>query len=98
MKTQNEIQAQIDKLNAVMRKLPAMNAAGDSYPEALGAMVEVLQHNISEDDIPVKYLKAEPNASDYIMNCAFQSRDWLDGRRDEDLDMEFLEILQSYGL
>lgn len=97
MKTKEEIQAQIDALYSVAKQLPAFNAFGDSYCEAIAAMVDVLQKDIPEDEISHLYLKDEPNASDFTMNCAFQSRDWLDGRREDDLDLEFRETLASFG-
>jgi len=97
MKTKLDIQAQIDALNAVSKKLPAFNPFGDSYFEAIAAMIDVLMKDTPGDDIPRLYLKEEANASDFTMNCAFQSRDWLDEVREDDLVLEFNEVLASFG-
>lgn len=74
--------------------LPEFTLLGESYAGIVGAMVEVITCNVSEDDIPERYLKQELNAPDAIMNGAFMARDWLDHNYDGDLVDEFKDVLQ----
>lgn len=94
MRSQMEIEKQVESLNAIKPTLPEFTLMGEAYHGVVDAMVEVLTCNVSENDIPERYLKRELNAPDMAMNCALCARDWLDGNYDGCLEDEFKDVLQ----
>ncbi len=94
MRSQMEIEKQVESLNAIKPDLPEFTLMGEPYAGVVDAMVEVLTGNISEDEIPERYLKRELHAPDMTMNGALSARDWLDGNYDGNLVDEFKDVLE----
>ena len=93
MQSQQNILQQVANLNAIKLQLPQMTLRGERFSDAVEAMIEVIETDVQENDIPHLYLKQEINAPDFVMNCAFAARDWMDGNYDGDLVGEFADEL-----
>lgn len=86
-RTQEEIDGQIKRLEAVQDKVPARTAFGDDNYGAIEAQIAVLSNRLSSDDI---YDRWEDD--DHIRDNALQMLDWRNGDSDEDQAAEWEEL------
>ena len=82
MKTQEEIQKEIEALKAVRPKVRPRSMFGDDNLASLDAQIEVLENDMDDDDIYDKYDHAD--ASEYVLEAALYARQWIDGDVGED--------------
>jgi hypothetical protein len=81
-RTEEEIQRQIDGLNAQKKWLPEFSSFGDDNWGQIAVQIEVLQgktdlEDLIEDD--------DEDTENGLYDAAIQAEDWLDGRINDDL-------------
>lgn len=80
MKTRSEIESEIAALEAVKLRIPHTTAFGDSNHDAIDAQVEVLQEEMTEDDIYEKW----PDDTDmHTRTAAQEAQQWMDGESED---------------
>lgn len=76
MRTQEQIQRQIEGLKKMKETLPEFSSFGDPNHKSIDAQIKVLNGKDPED-----YADAQAQIYDWSVDAAM----WLDGSRDEDL-------------
>lgn len=75
-RTQEEINEMISQIEKQKENVPEFSMFGDNNWEVFNAGIDVLQHDISDDEIYDTYDEDEDSE---IINYALSVRAWLDG-------------------
>jgi len=80
MKTQKEVEQQIEALRGIQEKVRPYSAFGDSHLDAIDAQIKVLEEDMENDEIEYEF---ESEAQNVLM-AALDARQWIDGESDID--------------
>jgi hypothetical protein len=81
-KTEQEIDAEEAKLNALKRKVPRENGFGDPMREAVEAQCSVLRERMTHDDVYDAWGdETAEEFNQYLLDEALAARDWMTGER-----------------
>jgi len=86
MKSKEEIKNEIKSLQAIRPDVRPRSMFGDDNLAALDAQIEVLEHDLDNEDIYDRYDHAD--SSEYVLDSALHARQWIND--EEDLDCEGL--------
>ena len=84
MKTKEQIQKEIEALKAVQPNVRPCSMFGDDNLGSVDAQIEVLLHDLDDDDIYDRYDRT--SSSEYILDAALQARQWIDDEEDDDCE------------
>lgn len=76
MKTQKEIQKEIEALKAIRPNVRLTSIFGDDNLAALDAQIKVLEEDLDYHEIYDKYDRI--NSSEYTLSSALHARDWIE--------------------
>jgi hypothetical protein len=80
--SQDEINKTIEQLREIKPKVRHKSLFGDDNRAAIGAQIEVLENNLSEDGIFDRWPSPDDDIS--IREAALTAREWLDGKEIEE--------------
>ena len=86
MKTEEQIQKEIEALKAVRSNVRPTSTFGDDNLSSVDAQIDVLENVMDNDEIYDKYDRV--SSSEYILEAALAAQQWIND--EEDLDCEGL--------
>lgn len=82
--SQKQIESEIKKLETIKPKIPRTNFFGDNNHDKIDAQIEVLQEELSEDEVYDRFEDEEnPDRTMEIVSNARQAALWLIGESDD---------------
>lgn len=84
--TAKAIAAEVAKLKALKPNVKRYTFFGDDNHAAIDAQIQVLEQNLSDDDIGRRF-------NGEVQSEAFNARNWLDGDADEALSKGWAELV-----
>lgn len=82
MKTQKEINVEIEALKTVRPKVQSCSMFGDDNLAAVDAQIGVLENGWDDDDIYDRHDHAD--SSEHVLDAALEARQWVDGTSESD--------------
>ena len=83
MKTQKQIQAEINKLEDMKPTVLRTSFFGDNHHDAIDAQIEVLEDSLIDDDDIYNKLDNDEWAQN-VANAALEARQWRDDEEEKD--------------
>lgn len=85
MRTQEEIQKQIEGLESMKTKLPEFSAFGTPNWEMFDMQISILDGSVDFEDLEEDEDLLDEGEPDEVYNAAQEAQYWLDGYSDDDL-------------
>lgn len=82
MRTEEQKQEMIDKLESQKETLPQFSLFGDNNWQQINDAIRVIDEDLNDDDIYSMYENEEEDTES--INYCLQVREWLDGADNED--------------
>lgn len=90
--TSQEIKKEVKTLKDYRERVRPLTAFGDSNKDAISVQVQVLEENMSEDDIWDTW---DADLDERLVACATEAFEWLIGRRKEKPSLDWKSLLKS---
>ena len=84
MKTEKQIQKEIEALKAIQSNVRPTSMFGDDNLSSVGAQIVVLEEAMDEDDVYDRYDRT--SSSEYILDAAMTAVDWMNDEEDPDCE------------
>jgi len=97
--TAEQIKSEISRLREIMDKVPPTTRFGESNTDAIDAEIEVLENDLSEDDIYSSSCETEDEEDEKwsfrIRDLALAARRWMDGEDPESPSKGWEPLVES---